>query len=163
MVRVMLAELALAVHIVTGTLALALGPLALYAARRGSSSSRMADAYHWAFLAVCASAVLLAALDLARLWWFVPVAAGSYGLALLGYLGARRRGSGWLRLYVHGQGGSYVALVTALAVVSAGSPLAWVAPTLVGAPLIARAGRRARGRAALGEGRIETSPAALET
>lgn len=129
----MVQELALAFHIATGTLALGLGPLAAYAARRRGPGTRLDGAYHFAVLAVAASAALLAALDWSRLWWFLPIAAGSYGLALLGYAAGRR---GRRRLYVHGQGGSYIALVTALLVVSVGSPLAWVAPTLIGSPLI---------------------------
>lgn len=139
----MLPELVLAVHIATGALALVLGPLALYAARRQRRGIGLAPAYHWAVLAVGVSAVLLAALDWSRLWWFVPIAAASYGLALTGYLARERAGSRWARLHVHGQGGSYIALVTAVLVVSVGSPLAWAVPTLIGSPLIALAGRRA--------------------
>lgn len=151
----MLPELALALHIATGALALALGPLAVYAAKRGGPGTRLDGAYHFAVLAVCASAALLAALDWSRLWWFLPIAAGSYGLALLGYAAGRR---GRLRLYVHGQGGSYIALVTALLVVSVGSPVAWVAPTLIGSPLIQLAGRRLRGRPTHGQVATRTRP-----
>jgi len=39
--------------------------------------------------------------------------------------------------------GSYVSLVTALLVVSWDSPLAWILPTVIGSPLIARARARA--------------------
>lgn len=144
----MLPDLALVFHIAAGAAALALGPLAVYTARRRGSSTRLAEGYHWAVLGVCLSAVLLAALDWSRLWWLVPIAAGSYALTLLGKLAGKRRGSRWAGLRVHGQGGSYIALVTALLVVSAGSPLAWVAPTVVGSPLVARAARRARTRGA---------------
>jgi hypothetical protein len=77
-----------------------------------------------------------------RLWWLLPIAAGSYALALLGFRAARRPGSRVRRLHLHGQGGSYIALVTALLVVSVGSPLAWIAPTLIGSPLITLAIRR---------------------
>ena len=63
------------------------------------------------------------------------------------YLAAKRRWRGWLRAHVAGQGGSYIAMVTALLVVnwetptgSRGiySPLAWALPTVVGSPIIAR-------------------------
>lgn len=144
----MLQELALALHIAPGVLALALGPLAVYAAKRSGPGTRLDGAYHLAVLAVCASAALLAALDWSRLWWFLPIAAGSYGLALLGYAAGRRDR---LRLYVHGQGGSYIALVTALLVVSVGSPVAWVAPTLIGSPLIQLIARRLASRPTHGE------------
>ena len=78
-------------------------------------------------LVVCLTAALLAALDWSRLWWFLPIAAGSYALALLGYVAAKRRWRGWLVAHVSGQGGSYIALVTAVLVL----------PTLVGTPIIA--------------------------
>jgi hypothetical protein len=142
----MVAEITLAGHIAAGAIAIALGPLAVRAARRGDHGIRLAKRYHWAVLAVSVSAGLLAALDWSRLWWFVPIAAGSYALALLGYVASGRRGPRWVSLHVHGQGGSYIALMTALVVVSVGSPLAWVAPTLVGSPLVAQAARRARAR-----------------
>jgi hypothetical protein len=46
-----------------------------------------------------------------------------------------------VRVYAHSQGGAYIALVTALLVVSLEGPAAtaaWVAPLLVGLPLIER-------------------------
>lgn len=132
----MVAYLVLGFHITVGALALVLGPLALVATARGAGAARLSGAYHWAVLAVCVSAGLLVALAPSRLWWLAPIAAGSYALAFLGRRASGRRGARWVRLRVHGQGGSYVALVTALLVVSVGSPLAWVAPTLIGAPLI---------------------------
>jgi len=39
--------------------------------------------------------------------------------------------------------GSYVSLVTALLVVNWSSPLAWILPTVIGTPLIARSAARA--------------------
>ena len=92
-----------------------------------------------AVLAVSLTAVALAALDWSALWWLSLLAALSYGLALLGLLAPSRQGRGWLRAYAHGQGGSYIALVTALLVVSLDGPAstaAWFVPTLVGLPLI---------------------------
>ncbi len=65
---------------------------------------------------------------------FVPIAVFSYGLALLAHVASRQ---GWLRRQIHGLGGSYIALVTAVLVVSAdGSVVAWVLPALIGVPLI---------------------------
>ncbi len=135
-------DVSLALHITAGVLALTLGPLALLAARRRGTINAVATAYHWAVLAVCVSAAALVAAAPARLWWLLPIAAGSYALALLGFRAARRPGSRARRLHLHLQGGSYIALVTALLVVSVGSPLAWIAPTLIGAPLITWAIRR---------------------
>ncbi|MCA1700932.1 MAG: hypothetical protein LC790_19340 [Actinobacteria bacterium] len=90
-------------------------------------------------MVVSLSALALAALDLSALWWLAPLAALAYALAVLGLLAPRRRGRGWVRAYAHGQGGSYIALVTALLVVSldgTASAAAWFVPTLLGLPLI---------------------------
>ena len=70
----------------------------------------------------------------------------SYAFALVGYTAAKLRFRGWLRVHVIGQGGSYIAMVTALFVVNwqavFGEPgrfsfWPWVIPALVGTPLIA--------------------------
>src|SRR6266487_640739 len=102
-------------------------------------------AYHWLVLTVCLSAVLLVAWFRRELWWLVPVAAFSYSLVLLARFAAARRFRGWTHAYVHGQGGSYIALVTALVVVAltVDGPLhgpaaliPWVLPTITGTLLI---------------------------
>lgn len=144
----MYTDVVLALHITVGVLALTLGPLALLAAWRRGAVNPAATAYHWAVLGVCVSAAALVAVAPARLWWLLPIAAASYALALLGFRAARRPGSRARRLHLHGQGGSYIALVTALLVVSVGSPLAWIAPTLIGSPLITWAIRREEARPA---------------
>jgi hypothetical protein len=110
--------------------------------------------YHWVFLVLFLSAVALAVLNWDEVWWLAFVGAASYGLALLGYLAAKRRWDGWLRAHVAGQGGSYIAMVTALLVVNTGggSPLPWIVPTLIGTPIITwvsnqiAAGKRPKGR-----------------
>jgi hypothetical protein len=137
--------------------ALVLGPIAMGARKRPGVHTRAGEVYHWVILAVCLSAALRAALDWGRLWWFVPIAAGSYALALTGYLAAKRRWRGWLPAHVTGQGGSYIAMTTAVLVVNwetltgtrgISSPWAWALPTVVGSPIIAwvryqvRLGRR---------------------
>jgi hypothetical protein len=90
-------------------------------------------------LVVCLSAATLAVRDWARIWWFLPIAAFSYGNALLGYLAVKIRWPGWLRQHIAGMGGSYIALVTALLVVNLGGSnlVVWFIPTIVGTPLIA--------------------------
>lgn len=129
----------LAAHIAAGALGLFLGPLAIWL--RGRERRRRAGAgYHAAVLAVCLTALGLAALDWSGLWWLVPLAAFSYGCVAVGRAAPRRRWPGWVRLQAHGLGGSYIALVTAFLVVSFEElgPAAWVVPTLVGLVLIER-------------------------
>ena len=134
----------LVLHIAAGLLGLALGPVAMTARKRTRLHTRAGEAYHWVMLGVCLTAAALAVLDWARNWWFLPIAAGSYAFALLGYVAAKRRWAGWLRAHVAGQGGSYIAMVTALLVVNwrtfTGTPgrttlWPWFLPTLVGTPL----------------------------
>ncbi len=134
----MLHDATLAIHIAAGVSGLVLGPVAMRARKRRGLHTRAGEAYHWVMLTVCASAALLVAFKPSELWWFLPIAGGSYGFALLGYLMAKRRPAGWLQWHISGQGGSYIALVTALLVVNLGDVtwLVWLLPTLVGSPLI---------------------------
>ena len=131
-------DLVLATHIAAGVAGLVLGPVAMFAAKRRGRHTRAGAAYHWILLTVAASAIVLAALDWSELWWFTPIALFSYSFACRGYLAARRRPPGWLRLHITGQGGSYIALVTALLVVNLGDALiVWFIPTILGSPIIA--------------------------
>jgi hypothetical protein len=129
---------ALMVHVACGSAGLVLGPVAMLSAKRHGPHTRSGEAYHWVFVVLFLSAVALAVLNWDEVWWLALVGAVSYGLALLGYLAAKRRWKGWLRAHVAGQGGSYIAMVTALLVVNTGgeSPLPWVLPTLVGTLII---------------------------
>jgi hypothetical protein len=134
----------LVVHVASGVVALALGPLALLAARSHRRSFPwLRDTYYWTVLVVCTTATVVSVLAWARLWWLVPIAALSYGLALAGYLGSRHDWPPWVR--AHGWGGSYIALVTALLVVSARGvsggleAVAWIVPAAIGIPLIVHA------------------------
>jgi hypothetical protein len=135
----MLEPAVLAAHIASGATGLVLGPVAMRAGKRRGAHTRAGEAYHWVMLTVCASAVVLALLHFGELWWFLPIAVGSYAFALVGYLAAKRRRPGWLQAHISGQGGSYIALVTALLVVNFGDLGLWVwfVPTIVGSPLIA--------------------------
>jgi hypothetical protein len=132
-------------HIALGTAGLILGPVAMTARKRSGLHTKTGEVYHWVVLGVCVSAAILAVLDWGRLWWFLIIATGSYAFALLGYVAAKRRWRGWLRAHVAGQGGSYIAMVTAVLVVNwetftgtrgSVSPWAWALPTLVGTPII---------------------------
>lgn len=146
----------LCVHIVLGAAGLVIGLVAMTAGKRPGLHTRAGEAYHWVLLGVCVSAAALAALDWQRIWWFLPIALGSYAFALLGYVAAKRRWDGWLRAHLTGQAGSYIAMVTALLVVNwesltgtrgVVSPWAWALPTVVGSPLIAWGQRKlAQGR-----------------
>jgi hypothetical protein len=140
----------LVVHVVAGTAGLLLGLVAMRQdTRRFRAGERntgpINTSYRWTVLVVCLSAVGLVLVRRPDLWWLVPVSALTYGLAVLASESARRRFRGWTHGYVHGIGGSYIALVTALVVVSlvvdgpvrgAAELIPWLAPTAIGTVLI---------------------------
>jgi hypothetical protein len=131
----------LAAHILAGAAGLAFGAAALGAEHPPTYRSRAGAGYVWAVAAVAITAIALVAMDEWELWWLVPLAVLALSLALAGYVAPARRRSPWIRLYAHGQGGAYIALVTALLVVSlpgAAATAAWIVPTLIGLPLIER-------------------------
>jgi hypothetical protein len=135
---------ALVIHIAAGVAGVLLGPVVLYCAAAGRIT-RFAGVYHASVLLVCVSAAVLSVLDFANLWWFLLVAAGSYAFALRAFTAARRRHPGWLPRYIRGQGGAYIALWTAIIVVSVNDlPVVWLIPTAVGAPLIEWLAHRTR-------------------
>jgi hypothetical protein len=136
--------IALTFHIAFGSFGLALGPVAMLARKRAGLHTRAGELYHWNMLGLCLSAAALAVLRWQRDWWFLPLALFSYSFALLGYLAAKLRWRQWLRFHVAGQGGSYIAMSTALLVVNFGLHTwwTWVLPTALGSPLIARVSRQ---------------------
>lgn len=138
------------VHLIAGTVGLALGPFAMWQdSRRFAAGMRgtgpISGGYHGVVLLVSLSAVGLVITNRPELWWLVPVSALTCALAVLARESASRRFPGWTHGYVHGQGGSYIALVTALIVVElivdgpvtgAAQSLPWLAPTVLGTVLI---------------------------
>lgn len=169
-------------HIAAGTLGLVLGPLSgwrdtrrFLRGRRGTG--RTAAAYRGVVLIVCLSAVALVVESRPDLWWLVPVSGLTSGLTLLARESASRRFRGWVHGYVHGQGGSCIALVTALIVVelTVDGPVTgpaelvvWLAPTVLGTILIEVWRRRLdRGLAAADRTAADrtapTAPAAART
>ena len=143
----------LMIHVALGLAAIVLGPVAMLSRKAPGLHPRVGELYHAAVLGVCLSAAALAVSHWSRSWSFLPVALGSYAFALVGYVAAKRRFRGWLRVHVIGQGGSYIAMITALLVVNwqvlfdqpgRASFWPWLIPTLVGSPLIAWLGREIR-------------------
>jgi hypothetical protein len=154
-------ETLLAIHIGAGSAGLVLGPVAMFSAKRQGRHTRVGDLYFWVYVALVAAAFGLATTSWSKDWFLVPIGAFSFAFALLGYLAAKRRPRSWLQLHVSGQGGSYIAMTTALLVVNvgAGTVIVWFIPTIVGSPLIAYVnaqialGRRPKGRPDLTGGR----------
>jgi len=127
-------DFVLAVHVTAGAAALLLGPLALLSRKR--RQRHLALSYQVAVAVVTATAVVLASLALDEFWWLILLAVGTELLALGGRYVAPARSQAGLALRAHMLGGSYIALVTALLVVSWGAPISWILPGLVGVPAI---------------------------
>jgi hypothetical protein len=147
-------ETLLAIHIAAGSAGLILGPIAMFASKRRGRHTRAGEIYFWVYVALVLAAFGLAATNWDEDWFLVPIGAFSFAFALLGYLMAKRRPRRWLPLHVTGQGGSYIAMTTALLVVNIGGDalIVWFIPTILGSPLIAYVntqialGRRPKGR-----------------
>ncbi len=135
--------LLLVTHVAAGTTGLLLGPLALAAPKRAGWHSRLGVAYQGVVAVMACSALGLVVLDPGRLWGLGVIAVATEAAALAGWQVRRRHRRGWLAWHIRLMCGSYLSFVTAALVTNWASPLAWVLPTLVGTPLIARAVGRA--------------------
>jgi Predicted membrane protein (DUF2306) len=136
-------EILLGVHIAVGTVGLLVGPAAMLAPKRRGRHPTLGRVYQISTAVLCLSAFGLVAYR-PSLWWLGVIASATWAAALGGWWAARRRPPGWVRWHLNLMCSSYISFVTALLVVNLGfgSPIAWIAPTLVGTPLIARANAR---------------------
>jgi hypothetical protein len=126
-------QIILVFHIACGVVAMLLGIVAMSARKKRGLHTIVGNAYHWVYVCLAVSACVLAALKWETRWWFVPIAVGSYGLALLGFLAAKIRWKNWLDFHLTGQLGSFIAMTTAVLVVNFGNIWwAWATPTIIG-------------------------------
>ncbi|HEV2057833.1 MAG TPA: hypothetical protein VGR11_00665 [Solirubrobacteraceae bacterium] len=133
----MIVDVVLGVHVAAGAAAVAIGPFAIKDAVRSAPPGAAGHTYHWLVGVICLSAIVLAMVDLSQLWFFVPIAAGSYAFVFVGYRAAARRHGRWREAYVRGTVGAYIALLTAVLVVSVSDmPALWLLPTALGVPAI---------------------------
>jgi len=146
----MLQILLISLHVLAGAAAILFGFGAMSVKKKQGWHTQIGNLYHAAFVVVAVTASALAILNWKSLWWFLPVAIFSYAFALLGFLAAKLKFKNWLRFHLLGQGGSFIALFTALLAVNFGSIsiLPWIIPTLIGTPILIwfkreiKAGRR---------------------
>ncbi len=150
----------LAVHVVSGAVCAVTGAITFLSQKRRGRHTRVGRVYYWSFSVVFASATALSALRWSADWYLFVVGALAFGLATLAYVADTVRWEGWLAAHISGMGLSYVGLLTAFYVDNGPHlplwqlfpPIAfWLAPSLVGIPLILRA-LATRGVAALREG-----------
>jgi hypothetical protein len=129
----------LTIHIVSGSLALLAGPVAMLLPKQRGWHTRLGTGYVVLVGLLSVSAIGLAAMKPA-LWWLGVVAFVTLAAVLTGRELRRRHPPGWLPLHISMMCGSYISLTTALLVVNLGlgDVLAWMLPTVAGTPLIAR-------------------------
>jgi hypothetical protein len=124
--------------VASGTLALILGPVAMFLPKRPQRHLQIGIAYQISVAVLFVSAIGLTATR-PVLWGLDVIVAATWvsALAAGGCAGTSRRG--WLSLHVSLMCGSYIALTTAFLVVNLGpgSVIAWALPTVVGGPVIA--------------------------
>jgi hypothetical protein len=147
----------LAIHVLAGLTAVVTGAIAALA-RKGST--RHVRAGHWYYRAVTvlfATATVLAAMRWRQDYYLFIIGAVAFTAATIGYQHRRRHRPGDTG-HIVGMGTAYVAMLTAFYVDNGPHlplwdrlPTAafWLLPSIIGAPLIARAVIRAR-RAAAG-------------
>ena len=139
--------LLLVVHVGAGCAGLLIGAGALLVPKRRGWHVRLGLAYQVVVALMTTSALALAVTASTTPWVLVLIAVATEAAAITGWIVARRRRPGWLPVHISFVAGSYVSFVTAALLVNWSSPLAWVLPTLIGSPVIARVARRARARA----------------
>ena len=132
----------LGVHVAGGMAGLLLAGPVLWAPKRPGWHPWLGRAYLVALLAMCVTALALFAREPARLAGLGGIALGTLTCGAVGFLTVVRKPrlpGGWLVWHVNAMGSSVISFVTAFVVTMAdGHVLAWILPTLVGAPLIAR-------------------------
>ncbi|MEV8374645.1 hypothetical protein AB0P21_18030 [Kribbella sp. NPDC056861] len=130
-------DIALIVHVVAGAVGVVFGPLAILFTLRVRRLHWAGEIFHWAVALVCLSALVMVPYDWARLWFFWPISLASYLFVYLGQRAAEAPGGLWYRGVLRGYGGGWIALWTAILVVSAADqPWTWAVPVVVGSALI---------------------------
>ncbi len=128
----------LTLHVVSGSLALILGPVAMFLPKRPQRHPQVGIAYQISVALLCAFTIGLTAMH-PVLSWLDVILTATWASALAGWWVRRYQPRGWLPLHVIFMCGSYISLVTTFLVVNLGpdSVIAWALPTAVGSPIIA--------------------------
>lgn len=130
-------DIALILHVAAGVLAVLFGPPAIALTLRRRGLNWAGEVYHWTIAIVCLSALALVLYDWGRLWFFGPIAVASYLFVYFGQRAAEAPGGLWYRGVLRGYGGGWIALWTAIVVVSLPrQPWSWAVPIVVGSIVI---------------------------
>lgn len=141
----------LTVHIIAGFVCLISGLVAMLSKKRKGSHSKAGGVYHWSYTVIFVTSVIMAVLHWETSQYLFYIALFSYALALQGYLAAKKKRKGWVQVHIGGMLGSYIGIVTATIVVNIAKVpflnelpvlLFWFLPTIIGTPLIVKAGQK---------------------
>ena len=146
----------LVVHVLAGLTAVITGTVAALARKGGPRHIRAGRWYYWAITIVFATATVLAAMRWRQDYYLFIIGAVAFIAATVGYQHRRRHRPGDTG-HIAGMGLAYVAMLTAF-YVDNGPHLPlwdrlpalsfWLLPSIIGAPIIARAIMHARARGA---------------
>lgn len=135
------------VHIVVGLVCVIAGLVAMLSAKRPGRHPVSGTTYYWSLALVFASMSVLSVMrwpEDAHLFFLGLL---SFAAATIGRTARRVRWPGWLNYHVIGMASSYILLLTAFYVDNGPnlplwrnlpSPVYWVAPSLVGLPILIR-------------------------
>ncbi|OZM56831.1 DUF2306 domain-containing protein [Lottiidibacillus patelloidae] len=144
-------QLLLTIHIITGTVCLITGLIAMLSKKKKGKHTRSGEIYHWSYVIVFVTAVVMSIIYWEKSAYLFYIALFSYSFALMGYLAVKKKWKNWLGSHIGGMLGSYIGIVTATIVVNIPRiPLLnqlpiiifWLLPTIIGVPLITRVGKR---------------------
>lgn len=143
----------IATHVAAGLGALVAGAMAMFTAKGSVRHRRSGLAYLFALAALVLTGSVLAFAEWSSRRHLFILGSVALALGAMGYLERWRRHRGWRSRHLLAMGASYVVMLTAFYVDNGPRlPLwwrlpawaLWLLPSLVGAPLIARAWRRHR-------------------
>ena len=135
-------------HVLVALVCVCTGPVAMLSRKGPGRHPVFGTVYYWGLAIVFISATALAVVRWAEDYHLFILGALSFGAASLGRAARRKRWRNWVPVHISGMGMSYVVMLTAFYVDNGKNlpvwkdlpPITyWLAPGLVGIPLIARA------------------------
>src|SRR5262245_37950326 len=135
-------------HVFAGMTCVASGAVAALSPKRRGRHPLFGRVYFWALGVVFVTSTAMSILRWNDDAYLFVLGALAFGCALFGFTARRQRWPGWTTAHVIGMSASYIVLLTAFYVDNGPRlplwkelpPLAfWVGPTLIGAPIVARA------------------------
>ncbi len=135
-----------AIHVALALVCVVTGAVAMLSRKQPRRHPRFGTVCYWSLAGVFVTASALALVRWSSDYPLLLLGAGAFVAATIGRQARRRRWPGWARIHVTGMGASYVLMLTAF-YVDNGKNLPvwrdlpviayWLAPTIVGAPVIA--------------------------